>query len=789
MFRLDEEEIDFYKESADAFNVKRSEILEILNSAETGNEIEMSDISKLLAIDPSRDEDLFHKLLESGDRVRDKCLGNYVNIVAPLYVSNFCVESCEYCGYSINNKTSHDRHRLDEEQLRTELSYLIGNNNYQSIELVFANDPKFDALSIGKYVEVAKNFKSNGNQAWMVGVNCQPFDEKDYRIFKDHGTDIVLSWQETYHKNTYDKVHGNIHLKGDFDYRLQTQDRVYNGGVKESGMGVLFGLYDYNFETLSLIKHARFLRKTHNKNPLIGIPRLKAAGKFQVPLCSSIYPSDDKLRQLVAVIRLSVPYSHIFISTREKEELITSLLQAGGGGVTSSLCSVSPGGYVVSKNTQAQFEVNSYEPEDMMKHLREINHIPSYSPPVFEQIKLEDLTRSIIEGDVVVFVGAGFSSVANKGNLPLGKDLTESMAQELRNSGTKIESLQDLPHVALAYENKFGREKLEETVKRFTDRGGPTDLHRALADILSIKEFISINYDTCLEDTLRLRRGDINLVETDADMLSSESETTVYKIHGSHSKDGNPLVITYKDFIAYYKKNEIVYQKLQELFFTKKMLFLGCSIQDTNIKDLITLVDEITGKALDEENRGFRYYAVARNSIALGEILKNNGLYVFNTDIKYFIDLLIDRLRLDYVNGEITYEKLWEIRAKLEVSAAASAAKNRDAEDIYALKNALGKFQRELESEEMVSNDVLWKYDYEFHLAISKASKNIIFYDISKTIYKALKPISSKVQSFGTLKEHKRVYDAICNRDEISAAKYMRSHINSVKDKSKFDES
>lgn len=784
MFELDEEEINYHRENSQKYRVIDSEVELILNNAEIGNEIDMESISKLLSIDPSKDKRLYQELLDTADRVRDKCLGNYVNIVAPLYISNFCVEQCEYCGYSVLNKTGLKRHRLSEDQLKEELKYLINDKNYQSIELVFADDPKFGVDRIAKYVDIAKNYYSEGKQAWLVGVNSQPFDIKDYRILKDHGADIVLSWQETYHQDTYNSVHKSIKLKGSYEYRLQTQDRVYEGKIKETGVGVLFGLYDYTFEVLSLIKHARHLRNQYRKDPLIGIPRIKRSNNYKVSADPLVYPSDKKLKQLVAIIRLSVPYSHIFVSTREKKDLITSLLKTGGGGVISALCSVSPGGYVTNKNSQPQFDVNSYEPIDMMHRLREIDFIPSYSAPVFEQFKIEDLTKSIIEGEVVVFVGAGFSNVANKEKLPLGKDLMTSLEEKLSENNVDYEQPSTLPHIAQLYENKFGRDKLEDEVKHHTNYRGETDLHKILADIIPIKEFISINYDSYLEDTLNIRRGGINLVETDEDMLSSEFKTTVYKIHGSHSEGGNPLVITSSDFNRYSEKNEIVYNKLKEIFFTKKVLFLGCSIQDTNISELITTVDSLSGRLLRNRMNRIRYYAVARSSIKVREILKNNELYVFNTDIKYFVNLLIDRLRLDYVKDEVTYSKLWDVRTMLEVSAAASAAQNRNAEDIASLKNALDLFQAEL-GKKVVSNDVLWKYDYKFHLAISKASKNIIFYDISKTIYKALKPISSKVQSFETLGQHKRIFDAICKGDDVLAKKMMKEHIDSVKEKSR----
>lgn len=706
-FSIDPDEINYL---LDRGKSELMDIDKILEKAQKLEELDELEIASLLHIDPNTNNKDFHNLLKTAKCVRNDVLGHQINLMVPLYITNCCINKCPYCAFYCNND-SYDRTRLSFDQYCKEIDYLT-EKNFRAIELVFSDDPKIGIKEMMEYINHLKN-KLTQRKGGMIGLNSPPLSQESYSSLKSVGLDIVLSWQETYHKKTFDELHKECVSKKDYHYRLGTQERILNSGIRNAGIGVLLGLYDFRFEIIALIQHGLFLRKKFNRFPIVGIPRLKKAERMLFQTKQEYQVSDNELKLITAIIRLALPYSHIFISTREKKEMMIELLNAGGGSITAALCSVAPG-YITEKNYKlSQFDVFSYEPTEMEKSLSDNKFIPTYNPPFFDHINLRRLITEIIEGNIVLFISS------------------------------------------------------------IEDRGGNSSIQAKIADILTIKNFITANYDSILEDTIKQRRGRINLIQEDKDMLEMKSETTVYKIYGSF--DENNHIIPSIDLHEYQGNRTLMFNKLKELFFTKTILFVGYSLYNDNINNLI----KETNRCL--ENR-VQFYALTRDPTEIElNFWESNNAIIFNADIEHFFDILTEKLRTDYTKNRCTFEALWDIRKQMELSSVSLATKYREIRNIEALKTILEKFGEALRDEKARETGILWGYDFDFHAAISVASGNSLFYDIYKLLYKSLSPLSKQAQSFETLRQHHKILDAIIDKDEEKAIKHMEAHLDYVR--------
>lgn len=691
-FNIDPDEIKSHLES------KHQNIDEVLQKAEKLEKLDIEDVATLLHIDPDPNNKNFSNLLETAKHIRSDILGNEINLVVPLYITNYCMNKCPYCAFYCNNY-SNGRTRLTFDQYCKEIEYLTS-KNFRTIELVFSDDPEIGIKEMTKYIKHLKNKLEQG-ESGMIGLNSPPLSQKDYRSLKNIGLDIVLSWQETYHRKTYDELHKECVSKKDFQYRLGTQDRIYNSGIRNAGIGVLLGLYDFKFEIMAMVQHGLFLREKFDRFPIVGIPRLRKANRMLFQPEQEYQVSDNQLKLITAIIRLALPYSHIFISTRENKDLMIDLLKAGGGSISAALCSVAPGYITHKKSELNQFEVYSYEPAEMEQSLDNNKFFPTYNPPFFDHINLKSLIPKIFKGNAALLVGSG---------------LTGNVTDCARNSS----------------------------------------IFKNIADMLNIKNIIIADCNSILEDTIKQRRGRINLIQEDKDMLEKESDTKIYKIHSSF----DPLI----------------FNKLEELFFTKTILFIGYDINDNNINAII----KKTKRRL--ENR-VQFYAIMKDPTeAELRFWKGNNAIILNVDIEYFFEVLTEKLRTDPIINRYTFNALWEVRKQMEMSSVSLAARYRGKQDIEALEAILKRFEESLKDEKTSETGVFWGYDFDFHVGISSASGNSSFYDICRLLYRSLSTLSRQAQSRETLKQHREILDAIKNKDEERAVKHMEDHIDYVRE-------
>ena len=266
------------------------------------------------------------QLIKEGAReLKKRIYGNRIVLFAPLYVGNKCSNNCAYCGFKASNKDA-VRKTLSDEELVKEIEALEDNGQKRLI-LVYGEHAQYSPEFIAQTVKTAYGVKKGNGEIRRVNINAAPLDIEGFRIVKEAGIGTYQVFQETYHREAYK----TYHLRGkkaDFDYRLTALDRAQEAGLDDVGIGALFGLYDWRFEVMGLVRHTNHLEACYNVGPhTISFPRIKDASMLD--LGAEYFVSDEDFTRLVAILRLAVPYTGMILTAREPANLRDQLIQFG----------------------------------------------------------------------------------------------------------------------------------------------------------------------------------------------------------------------------------------------------------------------------------------------------------------------------------------------------------------------------------------------------------------------------------------------------------------------------
>lgn len=306
---------------------------------------------------------------------RKKLWQNRLFLVPPLYVTDKCINDCLYCPWRRSNPVQ--RRALNSEELKKEIDFLI-KQGYRTIELVGASDPTFTADRTAEFINITKK-KLDEVGGGEVGLNFESTLEESYKRFVKAGLHFMVLWQETYHPETYKKMHPANTKKANMDYRLDAFDRAIQGGLKRVGIAFLGRLYDWKFEVLALFTHARYLEETYGAPPfIIGTPRWRYAEGCAIKKDPYKYP-DDSWLLVAAIYKLAFPKSLPWFSTREKFELSKEAAK-GGGALFTLDCSTAVGGYTIKKDFP-QFPVYSKNLSEGKKWLKSLGYKPEIHLP------------------------------------------------------------------------------------------------------------------------------------------------------------------------------------------------------------------------------------------------------------------------------------------------------------------------------------------------------------------------------------------------------------------------
>ncbi|MBI5346827.1 MAG: [FeFe] hydrogenase H-cluster radical SAM maturase HydG [Chlamydiae bacterium] len=331
----------------------------------------------LLNLDSSNLE-LMQELFDAALYVKRAIYGNRIVIFAPLYVSNYCQGGCLYCGFRHDNKAI-KRKKLNHNELIDEVKALQA-QGHKRLLMLMGDDPAYTLDEFVEAIHVVSSVKTaTSGEIRRINVEIPALDKEDFKKLK--ATDKIGTYtlfQETYHRPTYQKVHP-YGPKKDYDWRLNTMDRALESGMDDVGIGVLFGLYDYRFEVLSLLKHANHLDKKYGIGPhTISVPRIQSA--LNTPFTDNLEfaLSDLDFKKVVAIIRLAVPYTGIILSTRENEQMRREVYNLGVSQISAG-SKTEPGGYHEEKCSSGQFFLNDIRPtHEVIYDLVKMGFIPSW---------------------------------------------------------------------------------------------------------------------------------------------------------------------------------------------------------------------------------------------------------------------------------------------------------------------------------------------------------------------------------------------------------------------------
>ncbi|HHY91468.1 MAG TPA: [FeFe] hydrogenase H-cluster radical SAM maturase HydG [Clostridiales bacterium] len=338
-----------------------------------------------------KDPEILEEMYQTARAVKEQIYGKRIVLFAPLYVSSYCVNNCVYCGYKHSN-TDLARRKLTMEELKEEVR-ILESLGHKRLALEAGEDDQNCPIDyILECIDTIYSLKFDNGSIRRVNVNIAATTVENYKKLKDAGIGTYVLFQETYHQPTYEKLHPQG-PKHDYEWHTTAMDRAMEGGIDDVGLGVLYGLYDYQYDTVAMIMHAEHLDQTFGVGPhTISVPRLRAAAGVDIAKFPYLV-SDDDFKKIVAVIRLAVPYTGMILSTREKPGFRDEVIALGISQISAGSCT-GVGGYVEEyenrhkrpSNEKPQFEVEDHRsPMEILKSLCNSGYIPSYCTACYRE--------------------------------------------------------------------------------------------------------------------------------------------------------------------------------------------------------------------------------------------------------------------------------------------------------------------------------------------------------------------------------------------------------------------
>ncbi len=373
--------VDLLEQSKSADDEK---ITEILNKAERFEGLSPEEVAILLTCDSKKHRERIFKI---ADHIKQHIYGDRIVMFAPLYVSDYCVNNCTYCGFNCHNKFQ--RTRLSMDEIRDEVKILEA-MGHKRLALEAGEDPVHcDINYIVDCMQTIYDMKLGNGEIRRVNVNIASTTVENYKKLKEAGIGTYILFQETYHKETYEKVHLGGPKKN-YDYHLTAFDRAMEAGIDDVGGGVLFGLsQDWRYEILGIMLHNKHLEDTFGVGfHTISVPRMCPADGNDL---SDFYPiDDDTFLRIVSIIRLAVPFTGIIISTRENSQMRKELIRLGVSQMSGG-SSVDVGGYHKAKNKCSQFVTSDERSaQDIIRWIMEEGMVPSFCTACYRKGRTGD---------------------------------------------------------------------------------------------------------------------------------------------------------------------------------------------------------------------------------------------------------------------------------------------------------------------------------------------------------------------------------------------------------------
>ena len=431
----------------------------IIEKAKERKGLTHREASVLLACE---NEEKTKEIFELAQQIKKDFYGNRIVMFAPLYLSNYCVNGCVYCPYHLKNKTI-PRKKLTQEEVKAEV-IALQDMGHKRLAIEAGEDPVNNPIEyILECINTIYSIKHKNGAIRRVNVNIAATTVENYRKLKDAGIGTYILFQETYHKESYEALHPTG-PKHDYAYHTEAMDRAMEGGIDDVGLGVLFGLELYKYEFAGLLMHAEHLEAVHGVGPhTISVPRLKRADDIN-PDDFDNGISDEIFAKLCALIRISVPYTGMIISTRESQEVREKVIRLGVSQI-SGASRTSVGGYAQEERPTdtEQFDVSDQRTlDEVVKWLMESGYIPSFCTACYREGRTGDRFMTLLKN------GQIHNCCHPNALMTLKEFLMDYASAETKEIGEKMikEELNNIPNEKV---RKICEENLEKIAKGIRD--------------------------------------------------------------------------------------------------------------------------------------------------------------------------------------------------------------------------------------------------------------------------------------------------------------------------------
>ncbi len=373
---------------------------EILKKASECKGLSHRDAAVLLECE---DKEILEEIYALADEIKQKFYGNRIVMFAPLYLSNYCVNGCLYCPYHYKNKHI-ARKQLSQEEIEKEV-IALQDMGHKRLAIETGEDPERCPIEyVLESIKTIYGIKHKNGAIRRVNVNIAATTIENYKKLKEAGIGTYILFQETYHKETYERLHPTG-PKSNYAYHTEAMDRAMQAGIDDVGCGVLFGLNLYKYDFVGILMHAEHLEAAYGCGPhTISVPRVRPADDID-PNEFDNSLSDELFEKLVAVLRIAVPYTGIIISTRENKNVREILLKRGVSQISGG-SRTSVGGYVEKETPEensAQFDVNDTRTlDEVVNWLLSTGHIPSFCTACYREGRTGDRFMSLCKSGQIV---------------------------------------------------------------------------------------------------------------------------------------------------------------------------------------------------------------------------------------------------------------------------------------------------------------------------------------------------------------------------------------------------
>lgn len=353
-----------------------AEVCDVIAKSLEKQPLSVEETAVLLAADTP---DLQQEIFDAARQLKRCVYGNRIVLFAPLYIGSYCTNDCAYCGFRRSNVDS-IRRTLSHDEIVGEVEALE-NVGHKRLILVYGEHPWYSPEFIAETVRSVYETKVGHGEIRRVNINAAPLDVDGYRVVREAGIGTYQVFQETYHHATYARVHRAGTQKADYRWRLDALSRALEAGQDDVGIGALFGLTNWKFETLALVAHSLHLQNTYGCGPhTVSFPRLTPATGLDMDEFSRV--SDAEFKRLVAILRLAVPYTGLILTAREKAEVRRDVMEFGVSQIDAGT-RIELGGYTAAGDAQTlrkeQFTIGDVRSlDEVVRELLQTGFVPSW---------------------------------------------------------------------------------------------------------------------------------------------------------------------------------------------------------------------------------------------------------------------------------------------------------------------------------------------------------------------------------------------------------------------------